>query len=109
MVTLFNNKNFKRQFSKFVNIKEALRKYPPGTLIVRKCNKDYPVPDTNLVIDKGTGVMVSIYALHHDPEYYPDPQNYDPDRFDPSEVERRHPFAFLPFGAGPRNCIGKFE
>ena len=51
-------------------------------------------------------VIVPIYALHHDPEAWPDPEVYDPERFRGPAKDTRHPFQFLPFGAGPRNCIG---
>ena len=76
-------------------------------MLIRKCNSDYTEADTQIIIEKGKTVMISVYNIHHDSEYYPDPEKYDPDRFLPGEVEKRHPCAFLPFGAGPRNCIGK--
>ena len=47
--------------------------------------------------------MVSIFGIHYDPEIYPDPENYDPDRFSPEEVAKRHNFAFLPFGKSEKN------
>lgn len=49
--------------------------------------------------------MVPVYAIHHDAEYYPDPERYDPDRFSPEEAAKRIPYTFMPFGEGPRNCI----
>ena len=67
---------------------------------------DYQVPDSKVIIEKGKTVMISVYSIHHDPEYYPDPEKYDPDRFSQEEIDKRHPYSFLPFGAGPRNCIG---
>lgn len=68
--------------------------------------KDYAVPETNNLLQKGTLVWIPVYAIHHDPEYYPHPEVFDPDRFEPAEVRKRHPQSYLPFGHGPRNCIG---
>ncbi|CAG9827994.1 unnamed protein product [Diabrotica balteata] len=89
-------------------VHESLRMHPPGSGIGRICNKDYKIPDTDLVIEKGVRVLVPILALHRDPVHYPDPEVFDPERFNEENKAKRHPFAYIPFGEGPRMCIGKF-
>lgn len=87
-------------------ILETMRKYPPVHMLNRICTKSYKVPDSDLVIEKGTKVVISTLAIHHDPEYYPDPEKFDPERFTEEEKAKRHPFTYLPFGEGPRICMG---
>lgn len=85
---------------------EALRKFPPGSSLLRTVTKDYQVPETNVVLKEGMTMLASIYAIHHDPEIHFDPEKFDPDRFTSENISKRHPLSFLPFGSGPRNCIG---
>ncbi|XP_034178696.2 cytochrome P450 6A1-like isoform X1 [Osmia lignaria lignaria] len=86
--------------------KETLRKYPPGLLLRRKSINNYTFSGTKVSIPKDTAVLIPVYAIHKDPNIYPDPEVYDPERFNEDAVAARHPMAFLPFGDGPRNCIG---
>jgi cytochrome P450 family 6 len=88
---------------------EILRKYPPVPAINCHCTKTYKVPGTEIVLEKGILTVIPILALHHDPEYYPDTQRFDPERFSKDNKEKRHHFVYLPFGEGPRVCIGKFS
>uniref|UniRef100_A0A2M4BKV4 Putative cytochrome n=1 Tax=Anopheles marajoara TaxID=58244 RepID=A0A2M4BKV4_9DIPT len=88
-------------------INESLRKYPPGANLIRQVSRDYRVPGTDVIFPKGMNVMIPVYAIHHDPEHYPDPERYDPDRFAAERQENRTPFTFLPFGEGPRICIAQ--
>lgn len=67
---------------------------------------DYQIPGTNHVIEKGTRMTIPVDAIHYDPEIYPDPEKFDPERYNPEEIKTRHPMTWLPFGEGPRNCIG---
>ncbi|KAJ6632804.1 putative cytochrome P450 6a14, partial [Pseudolycoriella hygida] len=87
-------------------VQEALRKYPTVPLLIRQCTKDYPVPNNDVTIPKGTSVLIPVYGIHHDPQIYSNPEVYDPERFLPEEVQKRHSLSYLPFGDGPRNCIG---
>ncbi|XP_055697212.1 cytochrome P450 6a9-like [Phlebotomus papatasi] len=87
-------------------INESLRKHPILDFLVRRCVQDYQVPGTKHVIDKGTLMIISVYGIHHDPEFYPDPDKFDPDRFTEENIKNRHPYAWLPFGEGPRICVG---
>nr|AGI03843.1 cytochrome P450 6BQ8 [Tribolium castaneum] len=85
---------------------ETLRKYPPIPVLTRKCTKDYTIPNTSIQLQRGVSVSVPVLALHTDPEYYPNPEKFDPDRFSDENVKARPGFTWLPFGEGPRICIG---
>ncbi|XP_005406118.1 PREDICTED: phylloquinone omega-hydroxylase CYP4F2-like [Chinchilla lanigera] len=87
-------------------IKESLRLHPPVTAVSRCCTQDVVLPDGR-VIPKGVNCFISIFGTHHNPAVWPDPEVYDPFRFDPENIKDRSPLAFIPFSAGPRNCIGQ--
>lgn len=86
---------------------ESLRKYSPVLYTSRVCKKEYKVPGTDLVLDAGTSIIVPFKSIQNDPDYFPDPDKYDPDRFLPENKAKRHALAFMPFGEGPRICLGK--
>ncbi|XP_011636073.1 probable cytochrome P450 6a13 [Pogonomyrmex barbatus] len=86
--------------------KETLRKYPPVTILMRESTSNYTFEDTKISIPKGTRIWIPIYAIQRDPNIYPDPDVFDPERFDDEAMESRHSMVYLPFGDGPRNCIG---
>ncbi|CAH0550246.1 unnamed protein product [Brassicogethes aeneus] len=86
-------------------IKEVLRLYVPAHIVGRKLDKEIVLD--NLKIPHGVMVSVDLFQLHRDPEQWPDPERFDPDRFLPEIASQRHPYAYCPFSAGPRNCIGR--
>ncbi|XP_060658143.1 cytochrome P450 6a2-like [Drosophila nasuta] len=88
-------------------ISETLRLYTIVPFLERKALKDYVVPGhPNYVIPKGTQVIVPACAIHRDEDFYTEPTKFDPDRFSADEVANRDSVEWLPFGDGPRNCVG---
>jgi cytochrome P450 family 6 len=77
-------------------------------MLNRECTKDYKIPGTDVVLEQGMTTITPVYALHHDPKYYPDPERFDPERFNEDVKAKRHHYVYLPFGESPRICIGKF-
>ena len=85
-------------------IQEALRLYPPFWMIDREAVADDRVGD--LAIPRGSMVIVYVYGAHHAPRYWQNPENFDTERFTKANEKQRTPFTYLPFGGGPRGCIG---
>lgn len=87
-------------------VKETLRKFPVIPGMLRKCTKEYQIPGTKLIIPEGQKVLIPVYSIQHDPEYYPAPDAFDPERFSPELSKDRNPMTFLAFGEGPHICVG---
>jgi hypothetical protein len=86
---------------------ETLRKYPPAPVLQRQCAKSTKIRGTDVIVEKGVQILVPILGLQHDPKYYPDPERFQPERFSDEEKKKRPQFCYLPFGEGPRICIGE--
>ncbi|CAG0888445.1 unnamed protein product [Darwinula stevensoni] len=85
-------------------IQESLRLYPPALRLERTCTKACEIHGVKF--EKGVRIGFPIYAIHHDPEFFEEPEKFHPERFAQSEKGLQHPMTYLPFGQGPRSCIG---
>lgn len=86
-------------------IKESLRLYPSVPLMSRTIHEDTVIE--NQLVPAETTVIMFNYLLHRDPEQFPDPEVFKPDRFLNNNIRQRHAYSYVPFSAGPRNCIGQ--
>nr|CAD7260259.1 unnamed protein product [Timema shepardi] len=98
--------NMSSALANYATEAETLRKYTPFAFLDRVCSKDYVEPVTGTIIEKGTTVYMSLHGLHTDPEYFPEPERFDPERFSEENKRSITPYTYLPFGEGPHNCIG---
>jgi cytochrome P450 family 9 len=92
-------------------VSETLRKWPNAIATDRICTKPYTIEPKSpnekpLRLEVNDNVLISMYAIHRDPQYYPDPDRFDPERFSDENKSKIHPYTYLPFGTGPRSCIG---
>ncbi|KAL9967756.1 hypothetical protein ACROYT_G026048 [Oculina patagonica] len=85
-------------------IKESQRLCPAAAQVNRECTEDFDL--NGIHIPAGTEILIPIYVMHYDPDAWQNPEKFDPERFRSPAKDTRHAFQFLPFGAGPRNCIG---
>ena len=85
-------------------LEEAMRLYPPAHTISRTALGEDRIGGVR--VPRGASITISIYVTHRSPNIWPEPERFDPERFAPAAVAGRHRFAYLPFGGGPRICIG---
>lgn len=85
-------------------VSEALRLYPPAPALLRSANRRVDIGGVNL--GRETLIFVPIYAIHRHHRLWHEPDRFDPDRFTPEAIKARHRYAWIPFGGGPRVCIG---
>ncbi|KAL1139027.1 hypothetical protein AAG570_009088 [Ranatra chinensis] len=88
-------------------IKESLRLYPSVPFVARHIKQDVKVHTGDYVLPAGSTVILSSYFIHRHSDYYKNPEEFNPDNFLADEVAKSHAYAFIPFSAGPRNCIGQ--
>ena len=85
-------------------VQESMRVFPPVAMVVRQSTRDLWIGGERVAV--GDNVFIPIYAVHHHKNIWPNPDVFDPDRFAPEAMKARHRWSYLPFGAGPRICIG---
>jgi cytochrome P450 family 6 len=83
--------------------------YPPGMFLVKMCTKPFELETPSggtYEVEVGTPVAIPLYAIHNDPQHYPDPKSYEPERFTEENKKTRHRHSYFPFSDGPRMCLG---
>ncbi|XP_045492104.1 cytochrome P450 6B2-like [Colias croceus] len=86
-------------------VKEGLRIFPPAGALFRVCTKNFRIPESNVTIEAGTKLIVPVQGLHMDPKYFENPKEFRPKRF-LTEAKTWPKYAYIPFGEGPKKCIG---
>ena len=86
-------------------LKESIRRYPPVTVMNRVCAKDDYQLGANLRLFKDQLVLINVSGIHLNPEYFPNPFTFDPERFSNENMAKIVPGSYLPFSLGSRNCI----
>lgn len=77
-------------------------------MLLRKCARKYTIPELGVTLDEGVKIVIPIEAMQNDPQYFDNPHEFRPERFDPQVFDaNRYKYIYLPFGEGPRACIGK--
>jgi cytochrome P450 len=84
---------------------ESMRMYPPAWILVRRALNDYSINDYH--IPARSILLMSQFVMHHNEKYFPNPFEFDPERWTPEAKESRPKFSYFPFGGGPRICIGE--
>ena len=90
-----------------VVLQENLRLNGPAARLDRKCTKDWVSADGKLSIPRGMKIRFPYYAIHHNPDWWPEPELYKPERFLKENSHNIKPYTWIPFGSGPRVCIGE--
>jgi len=100
--------NYFKNIKNYFIFPETLRKYPVVFALFRVATKSYSVPNDSLQIKKGQKIIIPIFSLHFDPRYFSDPEVFNPERFSAEEKAKRPNGVYIPFGDGPRICIGRY-
>lgn len=90
-------------------VSETLRMWPVSPALERFVNKPYVVENTNgnrFRLEVGDGIWIPTFAIHRDPKFFANPNTFDPERFSDANKHNIRPGTYMPFGIGPRNCIG---
>ncbi|XP_046992824.1 cytochrome P450 4g15 [Schistocerca americana] len=88
-------------------ILETLRMFPPVPIIARQLHEELKLASMDVTLPAGCTVVVGTYKIHHREDIYPNPEVFNPDNFIPEKTADRHYYAFIPFSAGPRSCVGR--
>lgn len=86
---------------------ETLRMYPPVPIIARQLHQDLNLASGDYTIPAGATVIIGTFKMHRSPLIYDNPEVFNPDNFLPENQAKRHYYAFVPFSAGPRSCVGR--